>query len=140
MFQPKIGSTNVTKSGLQFVFPVYIWCIAGFIILVSRHSIKATRFFGRNSVAVLSTLILLSYGKLFRIITNVFTPADISGSDGSIRRVWSLDGNVEYGTTPGHIVLIVVALLFMLLFWLPFTLTLLLVPFLKAKSDYQPLR
>ncbi len=71
---------------------------------------------------------------------NVFTPADISGSGGSIRRVWSLDGNVEYGTTPGHIVLIVVALLFMLLFWLPFTLTLLLVPFLKAKSDYQPLR
>ncbi|XP_064386312.1 uncharacterized protein LOC135334882 [Halichondria panicea] len=130
---------QITKSGLQFVFPVYIWCIAGLIILVSRYSIKATRFFGRNSVAVLSTLILLSYGKLFRIITNVFTPSDISGSDGSIRRVWSLDGNVEYGVTPGHIVLIVVALLFMLLFWLPFTLTLLLVPFLKAKSDYRPL-
>ena len=34
----------------------------------------------------------------------------------------------------------VVALLFMLLFWLPFTLTLILVPFLKAKSDYRPLR
>ncbi len=61
---------QLTKSGLQFVFPVYIWCIAGLIILVSRHSIKATRFFGRNSVAVLSTLILLSYGKLFRITTN----------------------------------------------------------------------
>ena len=131
---------RLTKSGLQFVFPVYIWCIAGLIILVSRYSIKATRFFGRNSAAVLSTLILLSYGKLFRIITNVFTPSNISGSDGSIRRVWSLDGNVEYGITPGHIVLMVVALLFMLLFWLPFTLTLLLVPFLKAKSDYRPLR
>ena len=131
---------QVTKSGLQFVFPVYILCIAGLIILVSRYSIKATRIFGRNSVAVLSTLILLSYGKLSRIITNVLTPSDISGSDGSIRRVWSLDGNVEYGVTPGHIVLMVVALLFMLLFWLPFTLTLLLVPFLKAKSDYRPLR
>ena len=131
---------RLTKSGLQFVFPVYIWCIAGLIILVSRYSIKATRFFGRNSVAVLSTLILLSYGKLFKIITNVFTPSDISGSDGSIRKVWSLDGNVEYGVTTGHIVLMVVALLFMLLFWLPFTLTLLLVPFLKAKSNYRPLR
>ncbi|XP_064402945.1 uncharacterized protein LOC135348604 [Halichondria panicea] len=131
---------QLTKSGLQFVFPVYIWCIAGLIILVCRHSIKATQFFGGNSVAVLSTLILLSYGKLFRIITNVFTPADISGSDGSIRRVWSLDGNVEYGITHGHIILMVVALLFMLLFWLPFTLTLLLVPFLKAKSNYPPLR
>ncbi len=131
---------QLTKSGLQFVFPVYIWCIAGLIILVSRYSIKATRFFGRNSVAVLSTLILLSYGKLFRIITNVFTKADITGSDGSIRNVWSLDGNVEYGITPRHIVLMMVAILFMLLFWLPFTLTLLLVPFLKAKSDYRLLR
>ncbi|XP_064382955.1 uncharacterized protein LOC135331659 [Halichondria panicea] len=128
---------QLTKSGLQFVFPVYIWCIAGLIILASRHSIKATRFFGRNSVAVLSTLILLSYGKLFRIITNVFTKADINGS---IRKVWSLDGNVEYGITPRHIVLLVVGLLFMLLFWLPFTLTLLVVPFLKVKSDHQPLR
>ncbi|XP_064382953.1 uncharacterized protein LOC135331657 [Halichondria panicea] len=131
---------QLTKSGLQFVFPVYIWCIAGLIILASRYSIKATRFFGRNSVAVLSTLILLSYGKLFRIITNAFTKADITDSNGSIRKVWSLDGNVEYGITPGHIVLIVVALLFMLLFWLPFTLTLLLVPFLKVKSDRRPLR
>ncbi len=133
---------QLTKSGLQFVFPVYIWCIAGLIILVSRYSIKATRFFGRNSVAVLSTLILLSYGKLFRIITNVFTKAHITStdSDGSIRNVWSLDGNVEYGITPGHIGLISVALLFILLFLLPFTLTLLLVPFLKAKSDYRLLR
>ena len=49
---------QLTKSGLQFVFPVYILCIAGLIILVSWYSIKATRFFGRNSVAVLSTLIL----------------------------------------------------------------------------------
>ena len=42
---------QLTKSGLQFVFPVYIWCIAGLIILVSWYSIKATRFFGRNSVS-----------------------------------------------------------------------------------------
>ncbi len=67
----------------------------------------------------------------------MFTKADINGS---IRKVWSLDGNVEYGITPRHIVLLVVGLLFMLLFWLPFTLTLLVVPFLKVKSDHQPLR
>ncbi len=126
-----------TKSGLQFVFPVYIWCIAGLIILVSRHSIKATRFFGRNCVAFLSTFILLSYGKLFRIITNAFTNADITNSNGSIRKVWSLDGNVQYGITPGHIGLINVGCNNL---HMPFTLTLLLVPFLKAKSDYRPLR
>ena len=130
---------QLTKTGLQFVFPVYIWCIAGLIIVISHYSTRATKLFGNNSVAVLATLFLLSYGKLSRTITNVFTYADVSDSNGEINKVWSLDGNVQYGVTPGHIVLIVVALLFLILFLLPFTLTLLLVPFLRGKSHLRPL-
>ena len=130
---------QLTKTGLQFVFPVYLWCIAGLIIIISHYSTRATKLFGNNSVAVLSTLFLLSYGKLFRAITDVFAFADVSNSNGINLVVWSLDGNVQYGTTPGHIVLIVVALLFLILFLLPFTLTLLLVPFLRGKSHLRPL-
>ena len=130
---------QLTKTGLQFVFPVYIWCIAGLIIIICHYSTRATKLFGNNSVAVLATLFLLSYGKLFKSITDVFTFADVSDSNGTSRKVWSLDGNIRYGVTPGHIVLIVVALLFLILFLLPFTLTLLLVPFLRAKSHLRPL-
>ena len=130
---------QLTKTGLQFVFPFYIWCIAGLIIIVSHYSTRATKLFGNNSVAVLSTLFLLSYGKLFRNITDVFAFADVIDSNGTINKVWSLDGNVRYGITPGHIVLIVLALLFLILFVLPFTLTLVLVPFLRAKSHLRPL-
>ena len=130
---------QLTKTGLQFVFPVYIWCIAGLIIIISHFSTRATKLFGNNSVAVLATLFLLSYGKLLKSITDVLTFADVSDSNGTSRKVWSLDGNVRYGMTPGHIVLIVVALLFLILFLLPFTLTLLLVPFLRAKSHLRPL-
>ena len=130
---------QLTKTGLQFVFPVYIWCIAIFIIVISHYSTRATKLFGNNSVAVLATLFLLSYGKLFRNITDVFTYADVQNSSGSAHKVWSLDGNVRYGGTPGHIVLIVLALLFLFLFLLPFTLMLLLVPFLRAKSHLRPL-
>ena len=130
---------QLTKTGLQFVFPVYIWCIAGLIIVICHYSTRATKLFGNNSVAVLATLFLLSYGKLFKSITDVFTFADVSDSNGTSRKVWSLDGNIRYGVTPGHIVLIVVALLFLILFLLPFTLTLLLVPFLRAKSHLRPL-
>ena len=125
---------QLNKTGLQFVFPVYIWSIAGLIIVISHYSTRATKLFGNNSVAVLATLFLLSYGKLFKSITDVFTFADVSDSNGTSRKVWSLDGNIRYGVTPGHIVLIVVALLFLILFLLPFTLTLLLVPLLRAKS------
>ena len=130
---------QLTKTGLQFVFPVYIWCIAGLIIIISHFSTRATKLFGNNSVAVLATLFLLSYGKLFRNITDVFTFADVTGSDNKPRKVWSTDGNVLYGEQPGHAILIVVALLFLILFLLPFTLTLLLVPFLRAKSHLRPL-
>ena len=130
---------QLTKTGLQFVFPVYIWCIAGLIIIICHYSTRATKLFGNNSVAVLATLFLLSYGKLLKSITDVLTFADVSDSNGTSRKVWSLDGNVRYGVTPGHIVLIVVALLFLILFLLPFTLTLLLVPFLRAKSHLRPL-
>ena len=131
---------QLTKSGLQFVFPVYIWSIAAIIILVSHYSTRATKLFGNNSVAVLATLFLLSYGKVFRAITDVFISADVADSNGTFRKVWSLDGNVQYGVTPGHIVLIILAIAFLLLFLIPFTLMLLLVPFLKGKSNLWPLR
>ena len=131
---------QVTKTGLQFVFPVYIWCIAFLIIIICHYSTRATKLFGNNSVAVLATLFLLSYGKLFRNITDVFTLAAITGSNGETRKVWYLDGNIDYGVTPSHIVLILVATLFLIFFWLPYTLSIVLVPFLRSKSHLRPLR
>ena len=129
---------QLAKSGMQFVFPVYIWCIAGLIIIVCHYSTRATRLFGNNSVAVLATLFLLSYGKLFRSITDAFIPAYVANSTDNTRStVWALDGNIMYNDSR-HISLIVVALLFLILFWLPFTLTLLLVPLFRAISDKKP--
>ena len=114
------------------MFPVYIWCIAGLIIIISHYSTRATKLFGNNSVAVLATLFLLSYGKLFRTITDVFSSSEVPDSNGEIHKVWSLDGNVQYAVTPDHIVLIVVALCFLIPLLVLFTMTLLLVPFLRA--------
>ena len=124
---------QLTKSGMQFVFPVYIWCIAGLIILICHYSTRATKLFGNNSVAVLATLFLLSYGKLSRNITDVFTHAGITDSEGERKIVWALDGNVRYDEF-GHIVLIVVGLIF-LFFLLSFTVMILMVPFLISKSN-----
>ena len=41
------------KTWLQFVFPIYVWVIAGMIILICHYSPKATRLFGNNTVPVL---------------------------------------------------------------------------------------
>ena len=66
-----------TKTWLQFAFPVYLWVLAGGIILACRYSQLATRFFGNNAVHVLATILLLSYNKLLRVIITVVSAATI---------------------------------------------------------------
>ena len=129
--------TQLMKTGIQFIFPIYIWSIAIVIIIISHYSMRATRLFGNNCIAVLATLFLISYGKILRNVTDVLIYTHITGSDGSVATVWYLDGNVHYGKTAGHAILIIVALLFLALFLVPYTLLLLLVPFLRPLSEFK---
>ena len=73
------------KTWLQFVFPGYIWLIAGLIILTAHFSTRATKIFGNNSVSVLATLFLLAYAKLLRTILIVLnhTVLDREANTGS---------------------------------------------------------
>ena len=133
------GMDAYTKTWLQFVFPLYIWSIAGLIILVCHYSTRATRLFGNNSVPVLATLFLLAYGKLIRTITNIFTYAELKYSHhDEALNVWSVDGTMEYGELK-HVVLCIVGLACSIFLWLPYTLTLLLVPCLKRWGHLKPL-
>ena len=67
------GMDGYTLTWLQFVFPIYIWTIIIFIILLSRRYHIATRLIGKNAVKVLATLLLLSYTKLLRTIITVLS-------------------------------------------------------------------
>ena len=127
------------KAWLQFVFPLYLWAIIGFVIILSRVSALARKIFGNNSPSVLATLFLLSYAKLLRtiIIALSFTLLDMP--DDSHVVVWSFDGSVPY-LKGKHIALFVVALLVLLLLWLPFTVILLFWQLLQRLSDYSIVR
>jgi hypothetical protein len=59
------------KSWLQFVFPFYLWSIAGLMIMLARYSTRLTALFGNRAVPVLVTLILLSYMKLLRTAVEI---------------------------------------------------------------------
>ena len=134
------GMDAYTKTWLQFIFLVYIWSIAGLIILISHYSRRATKLFGNNSLSVLATLFLLSYGKLIRNISNIFTYVDLKYSDrNETLKVWSVDGTMDYWE-PKHVILFIVGLACSILLWLPYTLTLLLVPCLKRWDHLKPLR
>ena len=123
------GLTAYGKAWLQFVFPFYIWAIAGLIIASARYSIRVARITGYNSVPVLATLSLLSYAKLLRTIITVMSYTIVDYPQGS-KAVWSADGNIDY-LGPKHAPLFVAALATLLFLWLPYTLLLLLGQWLR---------
>ena len=118
------GLTAYGKTWLQFVFTLYIWSIAGLIIIMAKYSDRVAKLMGNNSVPVLATLFLLSYAKLFRTIITALAFTTLSTTHGS-KAVWSADGNLEY-LGPEHAPLFAVAAATLLFLWLPYTLFLFL--------------
>ena len=133
------GMDMYAKAWLQFIFPVYIWVIVSFIIIASRYSILLSRLTGSNSVQVLATLFLLSYAKLLRTIITVLSFTHLTYSDASISPVWLYDGNVPF-IKGKHAALFGMALIATLGFMVPYTMLLLLSPYLQARSAHPALR
>ena len=131
------------KSWLQFIFPFYLWSIAGLMVVLARYSTRLTTVFGNRAVPVLATLILLSYMKLLRTAAEIlhFSVLTVYGSSpnddtASTTLVWSVDGTLDYFGYP-HILLFVAALFTLLFLWLPYTLLLFLIQWIRRISHYR---
>ena len=125
------GMNTYQKTWLQFVFPLYIWILVVAITVASYYSSKAMRLFGRNNIAILATLFLLSYNNILKTIVTAisFTQISVSSASDSTapvfpQRVWTADGNIAY-LEGQHVALFVVSLVFLLVLFLPYTLVLL---------------
>ena len=116
------GLTSYSKTWLQFAFPLYIWAIAGTIVILSKYCDRVAKIMGKNSVSVLATLFFLSYAKLLRIIIIALSYTIIDTSHGHTA-VWSADGNMDY-LGPYHALLFSVSVTTLLFLWLPYTLLL----------------
>ena len=119
------GMDAYIQTWLQFAFPVYVWILVGLIVFVSRYSITISKLIGHNPIAVLATVILMSYTKVLKIIIEVFSSVELEYPDNRKVVVWLKDANVPYLESK-HLGLTVVTLLFLVFFFLPFTLILLL--------------
>ena len=113
------GLDAYSKVWLQFLYPFYLYGIAILIIIVCNYSTKVTKIFGNNSVAVLSSLFLLGYVKLIRVLYAVFSFAHLNQYQSqNLKAVWLVDGNLSYFDIR-HLVLllfsIIVALLMLIL-------------------------
>ena len=128
------GMDMYTKAWLQFLFPIYIWTIAGGMIVSSHYSTTAAKLFRRHAVKVLATLFLLSFAKLQRTIITALSFTFLTYPDGT-KTVWLYDSNIEY-LHGKHIPLFTTALLALLFLLLPYTLVLFFIQCL-SKLDCQ---
>ena len=135
-----VGLDIYWKTWLQFLFPFYIWAIAGVIIVACRYSSRLTNLIGSRAVPLLATLFLLSYMKLLRTIIDAASVAAIAQfPQNTSYVVWYLDGNLRYCQHP-HIYLFLAAVATLVFLWLPYTLLLLFIQPLRRVSHLRPLK
>ena len=124
------GMDAYSKTWLEFVFPVYIWVIVGLLVYISHRSVTVTKILGSSPVPVLATLFLLAYAKVLRAIIAALSLTILHYPHKNVL-VWIHDANVSLAK---YIPLVLVALLFLLFLFLPYTLLLLLGQWLQPKS------
>ena len=128
------------KTWLQFLFPFYIWVIAGVIIVACYYSSRLSKLIGSRAVPLLATLILLSSMKLLCTIIDAIAVVVIKHyPQNTSFTVWYLDGNLRYCKSP-HIYLFIVAVGVLVFLWLPYTLLLLFIQPLRRVSHLRPLK
>ncbi len=134
------GMDIYAYSWLQFLFPFYIWFLIGCIIVISRHSKSFAKTLGTNPVAVLATLLLMSFSK---ILKSIITPLSwtyltyYNFTNKSHRIVWLYDGSIDFFQTPKHTVLASFAILILFVFVLPYLILLLCGQWLLGFSDWR---
>ena len=127
------GMNACEKTGLQFIFPFYLWFIIGLIILLARYFSKISKLVGNNATPVLATLLLLSYTKLLRTVILILSRSRIS-CNGNSQFYWFVDANIAYFRSC-HLPLFITAVIVLILLVVPYTLFLLLFPLLEFSND-----
>ncbi len=90
-----------------------------FIVLLCRYSTRATKIFGNNAVAVLTTLFFLSYTKLLRNNVLILGAAGLRQFNPvGYYAAWRLDSNIEYFGNP-HAFLFLTAVAVSIFLYLP---------------------
>ena len=121
---------------LQYAFPAYLLLLTAVIILSSKHSSRVGKLLGTNPVAVLATVILLSYTKILEVAVSALTFATLEYSvDHTQMMVWIIDGNITYFKSWAHVLLGTASIFVIIFLLLPYVLLLTFGFRLQAYSD-----
>ena len=102
------GMTELWKSGIGLMFPVYLLTIVIGLIIISRYSVRLSNRIADSSVQVLVTVVHLSFSTLLTSSLDIFKSAYIYINTSDVPlKVWQNDGTVVYGKG-GHLILMIV--------------------------------
>lgn len=113
------GLDHYSYAWLQFAFPFYLWVLIGIIIFSNKLSAKIGKLFGSNPIAVLATVILMSYTKLLQTSVEILSSTELEYPLGRKERVWSSDPNIPFFQGK-HSILSIAAILVIALLLLPY--------------------
>ena len=123
---------------LQYAFPVYLLFLTVVIILSSKYSSRVGRVLGSNPIAVLATVILLSFNKILEVAVSALTSAMLEYSiDHAQEVVWTYDGNISYFKSWAHILLGTASIFVIIFLLLPYVLLLTFGYQLQAYSNHK---
>ena len=88
------GMTPVVKTGLLFVYPVYLWILMIVFIIFSHYSTRVSNRTAMHSVQVLATLMYLSFSKILMIVIDIIAYIPVHTSRNGTMIVWYGDGSV----------------------------------------------
>uniref|UniRef100_A0A1X7VX46 G-protein coupled receptors family 3 profile domain-containing protein n=1 Tax=Amphimedon queenslandica TaxID=400682 RepID=A0A1X7VX46_AMPQE len=102
------GMTELVRSGLGLVFPIYLLLIVVGLIVASRYSVKLSNRISHSSVQVLVTVVHLSFTRLLTSVLDVFNSVEIFTNTTEVPLiVWYNDATVEYGRG-NHLILMII--------------------------------
>ena len=113
------GLDYYSYTWLQFVFPFYLWFLVGLIILACKYSSRAMKLFGSNPVAVLATVVLMSYNKLLITLQQIFPYVTVYYSNATQEKRWKIDPNLRYFHGK-HFLLAMFGLFILMVFLIPY--------------------
>ena len=116
------GMTPSIKTGLQFIYPIYLWVLVFGFIILSRYSTRFSNQMASSSIQVLATLIHFSFSKLLITTISILVFVPIKTEMNGAVTVWYGDGNIFYLRNKEHIVLFCLALATLVFFIIPYIL------------------
>ena len=111
------GMDDYAKVWLQLVFPCYLVLLTIVLITVSQYSKKVYRFTAQRGIAVLATVLLLSYMKILSIVSSVLFNYStiIHLPSNETTHVWAVDANVPLLSGKFIVLFIICIIVFVLL-------------------------